>query len=67
MAILIALFACGPAPTREEIDKRYLDVIIQDVTIYHPRENVECYVLRGYNQTNPRSIACVVLPQTVKP
>lgn len=67
MAILLALFACGPAPTREEMDKRYLDIIVQDVTIYHPRENVECYVLRGYNQTNPRSIACVVLPQTVKP
>lgn len=67
MAIFLALFACGPAPTREEMDKRYLDIIVQDVTIYHPRENVECYVLRGYNQTNPRSIACVVLPQTVKP
>lgn len=67
MFILLALFACGPAPTREEMDKRYLDIIVQDVTIYHPRENVECYVLRGYNQTNPRSIACVVLPQTVKP
>lgn len=67
MAILLALFACGPAPTREEMDKRYLDIIVQDVTTYHPRENVECYVLRGYNQTNPRSIACVVLPQTVKP
>ena len=67
MAILLAIFACGPAPSREEIDKRYLDVIVQDVTIYRPRENVECYVLRGYNQTNPRSIACVVLPQTVKP
>jgi hypothetical protein len=67
MFIILALFACGPAPTREEIDKRYVDAIVQDVTIYHPRENVECYVLRAYSQTNPRSIACVVLPQPVKP
>ena len=67
MFILLALFACGPAPSREEIDKRYLDTIVQDVSIYHPRENVECYVLRGFIQSNPRSIACVVLPQTVKP
>ena len=67
MFILLTLFACGPAPSREEIDKRYVDAIVQDVTIYRPRENVECYVLRGFSQYNPRSIACVVLPQTVKP
>jgi hypothetical protein len=67
MLIVLTLFACGDPPTREEIDKRYIDAIVQDVSIYHPRENVECYVLRGYNESNPRSISCVTLPQPVKP
>jgi hypothetical protein len=67
MSILLALFACGPAPTREEMDKRYVDAIVQDVTIYRPHDNVECYVLRGFSQYNPRVMSCVTFPQPVKP
>ncbi len=67
MFILLALFACGAGATAEEINEGHLEDIVRDVTIYRPRENVECYVLRAYTQANPRSISCVVLPQNVKP
>jgi len=68
MLILLALFACGEAPTAEEREQRYVDALVEDVSVYKPNANTVCYVIRGLNEINPRTMSCVsTCPAPVKP
>ncbi len=67
MLILLALFACGEAPTAEEREQRYVDALVEDVSVYKPNANTVCYVIRGISQYNPRTMSCVsTCPTTTK-
>ena len=69
LQIFLLLAACNipHIPTDEEIDKHIYDDMVENVKIYKPRENVECYIFEQVSPSRPRSISCVVLPQPVKP
>ena len=67
MLILLALFACGEAPTAEERETRYINALVEDVSIYKPNANTVCYVIRGISEYNPRTMSCVsTCPATTK-
>jgi len=71
MLILLTLFACIKAPTAEEAEERkqrYVDALVEDVSVYKPNANTVCYVVRGISQYNPRTMSCVsTCPAPVKP
>jgi len=59
MLILVALFACGEPPTAQEREKRYINALVEDVSIYKPNDSTVCYVIRGLSASNPRTMSCV--------
>jgi hypothetical protein len=59
MLILIALFACGEPPTAQERETRYINALVEDVSVYKPNANTVCYVIRGLSASNPRTMSCV--------
>jgi hypothetical protein len=67
MLILLALFACGEPPTAQERETRYINALVEDVSVYKPNANTVCYVIRGLNEINPRTMSCVsTCPATTK-
>lgn len=68
MFILLALFACGGGATAEEREQRYVDALVEDVSVYKPNANTVCYVIHGTSEYNPRTMSCVsTCPAPVKP
>jgi hypothetical protein len=67
MPLSAALFiACSEPSTPEEkiaYDEKYADHAREDLMTISPRPGVECYILRGNRQTEPRTMSCVVLPK----
>jgi len=67
MLIILSLFACGEPPSAEEREKRYINALVEDVSIYKPNDSTVCYVLRGLSNSNPRTMSCVsTCPATTK-
>jgi len=73
MGILIAIplaatlfVACSDPDTPEEkaaYDESYSDRAKEDMITVSPRPGVECYILRGRHNTEPRVMSCVTLPK----
>ena len=59
MLILVALFARGEPPTAQDREKRYINALVEDVSIYKPNDSTVCYVIRGLSASNPRTMSCV--------
>ena len=38
MLILLSLFACGKSATPEEREQRYVDALVEDVSVYKPNQ-----------------------------
>ena len=70
MPLSAALFiACSQPSTPEEkiaYDEKYADHAREDLMTISPRPGVECYILRGNRQTEPRTMSCVVIPAETK-
>jgi hypothetical protein len=68
MLAILWLFACGSPSTPQERETRYINALVQDVSVYKPNESTVCYVIRGVSATNPRSLSCVsTCPATATP
>jgi hypothetical protein len=59
MLAILWLFACGAAPTAQERETRYINALVEDVSVYKPNDSTVCYVIRGLSATNPRTMSCV--------
>ena len=57
----LILNACSTGD-KAEADATYSNEVSEDIVTVSPRPGVECYVLRGWSSTNPRSMSCVTLP-----
>jgi hypothetical protein len=58
--------ACSQPSTPEEkiaFTEQYAEWTKEDLLTISPRTGVECYVLRGNRQTEPRTMSCVVIPK----
>ena len=66
--VAVSLQACDNMTPEEraESNAQYVDSLKVEMTSFSPRDGVECYVLRGYSSTNPRTMSCVVLPVETK-
>lgn len=67
--VAVTLQACNDNKTpeeRAESNAQYADSLKVEMTSFSPRDGVECYVIRGYNAMNPRTMSCVVLPEATK-
>jgi hypothetical protein len=56
--------ACSGPDTPEEkaaYNETYSDRAKEDMIVVSPRPGVECYILRGRHNTEPRVMSCVVL------
>ena len=61
--------ACSVPSTPEEkaeASSDYVTGLKEDLAILTPRPGVECYVVRGFSDANPRLMSCVVLPAETK-
>jgi hypothetical protein len=61
--------ACSVPSTPEEkaeASSDYVTGLKEDLAILTPRPGVECYVVRGFSDANPRLMSCVVLHTEVK-
>jgi len=65
----ILISSCGGPETPEEkveMDAQYAEKIKSETVVFSPRAGVECYVLRGYSDANPRVMSCVgTVPTTM--
>ena len=64
----ICMAACNEHSTPEEkmeLDTRYTEYVKEDLMTLSPRPGVECYILRGNRPTEPRTMSCIVLPDTM--
>jgi len=58
--------ACSGPDTPEEkaaYDESYSERAKEDMVVVSPRPGVECYILRGRHNTEPRVMSCVTLPK----
>jgi hypothetical protein len=58
--------ACSGPDTPEEkaaYDESYSNRAKEDMITVSPRPGVECYILRGRHNTEPRVMSCVTLPK----
>ena len=61
----LAVSCTKPSPDEKaEVDSGYAANLKEETVTFSPRPGVECYVIRGYSNTNPRVMSCVVLPST---
>jgi len=67
-AIIMTIAACTQPNTPEEhaeATQRYVENIVHSSVRFTPRDGVECIVVRGTGETNPRMMSCYQIPGPV--
>ena len=62
LALVINACDSSTPEERAEANAQYADSLKAEMSSFSPRDGVECYVLRGYSSTNPRTMSCVTVP-----
>lgn len=69
LPIALIIGACSSAPTQEEqaaINEGYAERLLESTVILTPKPGVECVVVRGWSNANPRMMSCYALMPPVQ-